>query len=171
MMLRKTTTKTNRYALAISPRVARVLSVLSIGSLWGWFFLKFYLTAESPWLMRAVGELALLGVGGSMILFATQYLNQAYGEDHEIDERERSARDRAHRVALNYVLWVFVLTFVALEVAGAREVPTATGSALDFPAVISTGVVENFLVVLFFTTLALPPAILAWWDRGESDEG
>ncbi|MFM8567364.1 MAG: hypothetical protein ACKOCV_06750, partial [Gemmatimonadota bacterium] len=116
-MLRKTTTKTNRYALAISPRVARVLSVLSIGSLWAWFFLKFYLTAESPWLMRAVGELALLGVGGSMILFATQYLNQAYGQDHEIDERERSARDRAHRVALNYVLWVFVLTFVALEVA------------------------------------------------------
>lgn len=170
MMLRKTTTKTNRYALAVSPRVARVLSVLSIGSLWGWFFLKFSLGEQSE-LASVVGILALLGVGGSMFLLATQYLNQAYGEDHEIDERERSARDRAHRVALNYVLWVFVLTFVALEVAGARDVPTAAGSALGFPAVISKGVVENFLVVLFFTTFALPPAILAWWDRGESDEG
>ena len=38
-MLRKTTTKTNRYELAISPRVARLLSVLSIGALWGWFLL------------------------------------------------------------------------------------------------------------------------------------
>lgn len=172
MMLRKTTTKTNRYALAISPRVARVLSVLSIGSLWAWFFLKFSLGEQSE-LAIVVGILALLGVGGSMFLLATQYLNQAYGEDHEIDERERSARDRAHRVALNYVLWVFVLTFVALEVASRTPAPapTATGFALGFPATISKGVVENFLVVLFFTTFALPPAILAWWDRGESDEG
>jgi hypothetical protein len=28
---------------------------------------------------------------------------------------------------------------------------------------------ENFLVVLFFTTFSLPPAILAWWDRGDAD--
>jgi len=164
MMLRKTTIKTNRYALAISVRVARVLSVLSIGSLWGWFFLKFSLGEQSE-LASVVGTLALLGVGASMFLLATQYLNQAYGEDHEIDERERAARDRAHRVALNYVLWVLVLTFVALEVASRALAPTATEVALTFPAVISKGVVENFLVVLFFTSFALPPAILAWWDR------
>ncbi|MFM8911030.1 MAG: hypothetical protein ACKOH8_10775 [Gemmatimonadota bacterium] len=63
-MLRKTTTKTNRYALAISPRVARLLSVLSIGSLWGWFFLKFSLGEQSE-LASVVGILALLGVGGA----------------------------------------------------------------------------------------------------------
>jgi len=34
-MLRKTTTKTNRYELVIAPRWVRVLSVVSIGSLWG----------------------------------------------------------------------------------------------------------------------------------------
>lgn len=170
-MLRKTTTKTNRYELAISPRVARLLSVLSIGALWGWFLLKFYLNDPSTGLLSAVGGLALLGVGGSMTLLATQYLNQAYGKDHEIDERERAVRDRAHRYALNYVLWVCVLTYVVLEVASRAPAPTATGLALGFPAVISKGIVENFLVVLFFTTFALPPAILAWWDRGESDEG
>ena len=102
-MLRKTKSVTNRYELAITPRVARVLSVLSIGSLWGWFFLKFYL-GEGSELASVVGVLALLGVGASMFLLATQYLNQAYGKDHEIDERERAVRDRAHRYALNYVL-------------------------------------------------------------------
>ena len=169
-MLRKTTTKTNRYELVISPQWVRVLSVVSIGSLWGWFFLKFFLGDDAR-LASVVGLLALLGVGGSMFLLGTQYLNQAYGKDDEIDERERAVRDRAHRYALNSVLWICVLTYVVLEVASRAPAPTATGLALGFPAVISKGVVENFLVVLFFTTFALPPAILAWWDRGESDEG
>ena len=168
-MLRKTTTKTNRYELVISPRWARVLSVVSIGSLWGWFFLKFFL-GEGSGLASVVGILALLGVGASMFLLATQYLNQAYGKDHEIDERERAVRDRAHRYALNYVLWVFVLTYVVLEVASRAPAPTATGLVLGFPATISKGIVENYLTVLFFTTFALPPAILAWWDRGEAGE-
>ena len=87
-MLRKTKSMTNRYELAISPRVARGLSVLSIGSLWAWFILKFYLGEDSG-LASVVGLLALLGVGASMFLLATQYLNQAYGKDQEIDERER----------------------------------------------------------------------------------
>jgi hypothetical protein len=168
-MLRKTTTKTNRYELVISPRWVRVLSVVSIGSLWGWFFLKFFL-GEGSGLASVVGILALLGVGASMFLLATQYLNQAYGKDHEIDERERAVRDRAHRYALNYVLWVFVLTYVVLEVASRAPAPTATGLVLGFPATISKGIVENYLTVLFFTTFALPPAILAWWDRGEAGE-
>lgn len=168
-MLRKTTTKTNRYELVISPRWVRVLSVVSIGSLWGWFFLKFFL-GEGSGLASVVGLLALLGVGASMFLLATQYLNQAYGKDHEIDERERAVRDRAHRYALNYVLWVFVLTYVVLEVASRAPAPTPTGLALGFPATISKGIMENYLTVLFFTTFALPPAILAWWDRGEAGE-
>ena len=168
MILRKTKSVTNRYDLAISPRWARVLSVVSIGTLWGWFFLKFSLGEDSR-LASVVGLLALLGVGGSMFLLATQYLNQAYGEDHEIDERERALRDRAHRAALNYVLWVFVLTYVALEVASRAPAPTATGLALNFPAVIPKGIVENFLTVIFFTTFALPPALLAWWDRADAD--
>jgi hypothetical protein len=168
-MLRKTTTMTNRYELVISPRWVRVLSVVSIGSLWGWFFLKFFL-GEGSGLASVVGILALLGVGASMFLLATQYLNQAYGKDHEIDERERAVRDRAHRYALNYVLWVFVLTYVVLEVASRAPAPTATGLVLGFPATISKGIVENYLTVLFFTTFALPPAILAWWDRGEAGE-
>ena len=168
-MLRKTTSVTNRFELAITPRVARVLSVLSIGSLWAWFFLKFYL-GEGSELASVVGVLALLGVGASMFLLATQYLNQAYGKDHEIDERERAVRDRAHRYALNYVLWVFVLTYVVLEVAFRAPAPTATGLVLGFPATISKGIVENYLTVLFFTTFALPPAILAWWDRGDAGE-
>ena len=79
-------------------------------------------------------------------------------------------RDRAHRAALNYVLWVFVLTYVVLEVASRAPAPTATGLVLGFPATISKGIVENYLTVLFFTTFALPPAILAWWDRGEAGE-
>ncbi|MEY4609049.1 MAG: hypothetical protein RL625_1266 [Gemmatimonadota bacterium] len=168
-MLRTQKTASTRYELALSPKIARLLSVASIGSLWGWFILKFYLQDDASGLAGAVGMLALLGVGGSMILLATQYLNQAYGKDHEIDERERAVRDRAHRVALNYVLWVFVLTYVVLEVASRAPAPTATGLVLGFPATISKGVVENFLVVLFFTTFALPPAILAWWDRGDAD--
>lgn len=169
MILRKTKSVTNRYDLAISPRWARVLSVVSIGSLWGWFFLKFSLGEDSR-LASVVGLLALLGVGASMFLLATQYLNQAYGKDQEIDERERAVRDRAHRYALNYVLWVFVLTYVVLEVASRAPAPTATGLVLGFPATISKGIVENYLTVLFFTTFALPPAILAWWDRGEAGE-
>lgn len=168
-MLRKQTTSSTRYALALSPTTARVLSVVSIGSLWGWFLLKFFLQDDASSVANAVGALALLGVGASMILLATQYLNQAYGKDHEIDERERAVRDRAHRIALNYVLWVFVLTYVVLEVASRAPAPTATGLALNFPAVISKGMLENFLVVLFFTTFSLPPAILAWWDRGDAD--
>ena len=153
-MLRKTKSMTNRYELAISPRVARGLSVLSIGSLWAWFILKFYLGEDSG-LASVVGLLALLGVGASMFLLATQYLNQAYGKDQEIDERERAVRDRAHRYALNYVLWVFVLTYVVLEVASRAPAPTATGLVLGFPATISKGIVENYLTVLFFTTFAL----------------
>lgn len=168
-MLRKQTTSSTRYALALSPTTARVLSVVSIGSLWGWFLLKFFLQDDASSVANAVGALALLGVGASMILLATQYLNQAYGKDHEIDERERAVRDRAHRIALNYVLWVFVLTYVVLEVASRAPAPTATGLALNFPAVISKGMLENFLVVLFFTTFSLPPAILAWWDRGDAN--
>jgi len=54
-----------------------VLSVVSIGSLWGWFCLKSYLNDASTGLVSAVGSLALLGVGGSVTLLATQYLNQA----------------------------------------------------------------------------------------------
>jgi len=169
-MLRKTKSMTNRYELAISPRVARGLSVLSIGSLWAWFILKFYLGEGSGLASVVVGILALLGLGASMFLLATQYLNQAYGKDQEIDERERAVRDRAHRYALNYVLWVFVLTYVVLEVASRAPAPTATGLVLGFPATISKGIVENYLTVLFFTTFALPPAILAWWDRGEAGE-
>jgi hypothetical protein len=168
-MLRKQTTISTRYALALSPTTARVLSVVSIGSLWGWFLLKFFLQDDASSVANAVGALALLGVGASMILLATQYLNQAYGKDHEIDERERAVRDRAHRIALNYVLGVFVLTYVVLEVASRAPAPTATGLALNFPAVISKGMLENFLVVLFFTTFSLPPAILAWWDRGDAN--
>ena len=167
-MLRKTTSKTNRYELVISPRWVRVLSVVSIGSLWGWFFLKFFLGDDAR-LASVVGILSLLGVGGSMFLLGTQYLNQAYAKDHEIDERERAARDRAHHHALNYVLWVFVLTYVALEVASRAPAPTATGLVVGFPATISKGIVENFLTVLFFTTFVLPPALLAWWDRGDAD--
>ena len=168
-MLRKQKTAYTRYELALSPKSARLLSVVSLGSLWGWFILKFYLQDDASGLASAVGMLALLGVGASMLLLATQYLSQAYGKDHEIDERERAGRDRAHRVALNYVLWVFVLTYVVLEVASRAPAPTATGLALSFPASISKGIVENFLVVLFFTTFSLPPALLAWWDRGEPD--
>lgn len=166
-MLRKTTSKTNRYELVISPRWVRVLSVVSIGSLWGWFFLKFFLGDDAR-LASVVGLLSLLGVGGSMFLLGTQYLNQAYAKDHEIDERERAARDRAHRHALNYVLWVFALTYIALEVASRAPAPTATGLVVGFPATISKGIVKNFLTVLFFTTFVLPPAILAWWDRGDA---
>lgn len=168
-MFRKKKSVTDRYELAISPKWARVLSVVGIGSLWAWFFLKFYLPDGSTTLVSAVGSLALLGVGGTMVLLATHYLGQAYGKDHEMDERERAARDRAHRYALNYVLWLFALTYIVLEVASRSPAPTGTGPMLNFPDSISRGVIENFLTVLFFTTFALPPAILAWWDRGEPD--
>jgi polyferredoxin len=146
-------------ALAISPVVARFLSVLSIGSLWGWFFLKFFLSDASDGLAFMVGSLALLGVGGGMTLFASQYLNQAYAKEHELDERELAQRNRAYRYTVNYVIVILVLSYVASESILAQR-----------PDLLSPGVVSNFITALFFTTVAFTPAVLAWKDRGSPDE-
>jgi hypothetical protein len=160
----------NRPALVVAPLWARVLSVVSLGSLWAWFLLKLSLQDTPAGLAVAVGSLALLGAGGSFFLFATRYRNEAYAGDHELDERELALRNRAHRYALNYVLGVLMLTYVALETVGRATAPSASALPINASATIPTAVLENFLFVLFFTTISLPPAILAWWDRGESRE-
>lgn len=113
-------------------------------------------------------SLALLGAGGSFILFATRYLNEAYAGDHELDERELALRNRAHHYALNCVLGVLMLTYVALETVGRATAPSASALPTNASPTIPTAVLENFLFVLFFTTFSLPPAILAWWDRGDA---
>lgn len=170
-MTHNKTSMPNRYRRAMTPTRARALSVVSLISLWGWFLLKILLRDDAQGFAIAVGSLALLGFGGSCALFATQYLDQAYASDHEIDERELALRNRAHRYALNYVLWILALASIALEVVGRAPAPTASGLALNFPITVSAAALENFLFVLFFTTFSMPPTILAWWDRGETGEG
>jgi uncharacterized membrane protein len=140
-----------RHPLAISPPIARGLSVLSIGALWGWFFLKFSLSDAPDSRTLLVGSLALIGVGAAMLLFASQYLNQAYAKDAELDERELTERNRAYRYTLFYLLAVLALAYLRTE------------------ELASPGVLANFFVVLFLTTVAFTPAVLAWWDRGEPD--
>jgi len=144
-------TPARRHPLTISPRVARALSVLSMGALWGWFLLKFSLGDAPDSRTFLAGSLALIGVGTGMLLFASQYLNQAYARGAELDERELTERNRAYRYTLFYLFAVLALSYLRTE-------------ALASPAVLS-----NFIVVLFFTTVVFTPAVLAWWDRGEPD--
>jgi len=148
-----------RQPFVISPPVARVLSVLSIGALWAWFFLKFSLGYTSGNRIILVGSLAFLGVGGGLALFASRYLNQAYVKDSEIDERELAERNHAYRYTLYYILAVLAVSYLGIERLAARQ-----------PELLSPGVLSNYITVLFFTTVAFTPAVLAWWDRGEPDE-
>jgi uncharacterized membrane protein len=150
MSLKKRSTA-RRHPIALSPAIARVLSVLCIGALWGWFFLKFSLSDAPEGRSLLVAGLAFFGVGTAMLLFASQYLNQAYAKDAELDERERTERDRAYRYTLFYLFAVLAVSYFRTEVLASPEV------------------LSNFIVVLFLTTVAFTPAVLAWWDREEPD--
>ena len=155
----------------LSPRTARALSVLAIGGLWGWLLLKFLLPSASGLVELFVGLLALLAIVAAIVLMLSTYAFRANAPAGAIDERELAERNRAYFVTVMYAASAAVCAFVAVEVASRAPAPTSTGLALNVPATISTRVVSNFLQVLFLTILTCPTALLAWWDRGDSDEG
>lgn len=155
----------------LSPRTARALSVVSIGGLWGWFLLEFFLPSATGISELLVGALAIIAVLSVIPLMLSTYAFRANAPAGAIDERELEERNRAYFVTVMYAASIALTGFLAVEVLSRAPAPTASGLALNFPTSIPSAVVSNFLQVLFLTILACPTAILAWWDRGESDEG
>lgn len=151
----------------LSPRTARALSVISMGGLWGWFLLKFFLPSATGISEVLVGALAIIAVLSVIPLMLSTYAFRANAPAGAIDERELEERNRAYFVTVMYAASIALTGFLAVEVLSRAPAPTDSGLALNVPASISIGVVSNFLLVLFLTILACPTVILAWWDREE----
>jgi multisubunit Na+/H+ antiporter MnhC subunit len=134
----------------------RALSVLSIGGLWSWFLLKFLLPSASGAVELMVGLVALVAAVAAIPLMLSTYAFRANAPDGQIDEREVLERNRAYHHTLLYLLTGVLLAFIAID---ARRL----ASPFSLP------VVSNLLQVLFLTSIVLPTALLAWWDRGEPD--
>ena len=85
--------------LLLSPRAAKMLSALSIGSLYLWFVLKIFLTGDPTPLSMVVGLVGLVGVVSAIVMFLCTYSFVANAPKEALDERELQDRNeigRAH---------------------------------------------------------------------------
>ena len=148
----------SKYIL-LSPRGAKALSVVAIGALYGWFFLKLLLVGEQPALQLAVGVLALVGMVASIVMFLCTYSFVANAPDKYLDEREIGDRNAAYMRAYVYVVSMLLVAYIGSDLVGKVYGNLQVSSAM----------VTNFLNVAFFTCLIMPATVLAWRDRAEDE--
>ena len=144
--------------LLLSPRAAKMLSALSIGSLYLWFVLKIFLTGDPTPLSMVVGLVGLVGVVSAIVMFLCTYSFVANAPNEVLDERELQDRNAAYMSAYVYAVSLLLIGYIGADVVGKIY------SGFE----VTPEVVKNFLNVALFTCLITPATILAWRDRGET---
>ena len=144
-----------RWYLNLRPRTARILAVGGIGGAWSYFFLKFlYGEDAASSLLLVGGILQIAALLSAALLFFSTYSYISHAPSREIDERELAERYRAHYYAFQYIIVGLILSSIGTDVAKRRW---------DYTP--SIGVVDNFIWTLILTSLIMPAALLAFWDR------
>lgn len=144
-----------RWYLDLRPRTARILAHIGIDGAWAYFLLKFSFRDDaSPLLLKVGGVVLISALLCSAVLFFSRYSFIANAPSQEIDERELAERYRAHFYAFQYVVVGLILGWLGAEFAGKRW---------DYTP--SLTVIGNYLTVMISTSLIMPAALLAYWDR------
>jgi hypothetical protein len=141
------------------PFTSRVLSVIALLSLHGWFLLKFLLVEHNPAIEVWVGALALLGMVCAVLVFLSSYNFQAHAPKTQIDERELLQRNEAYFRTHQYMIGAVL---VGLLIMNFWERITGYN--------ISAGQLNNFLNVIFFSGMVMPATVLAWQDHDNPSE-
>lgn len=132
----------------LSPRRVRQLFHVSLGGLWGWFALKFFLTPDRPAVLVAVGVCLLVGVATGIVVFLSDLSFVAHAPEKAIDEYQLARRNRAYLATLRYGAAALAAAWLA--------------RMLQFPPhPVTAPVLENFILVLFLTMLIAPAGFLA----------
>ena len=142
----------SKYVL-LSPRGAKFLSAVALGTLYLWFLLKLFLISEQPALKLAVGFAALIGFSTSILVFLCSYSFVANAPVRDLDEREFQERNAAY-------LHAYAVAVILIGLIGSDLIGRVYG---DFK--LTHSVVANFLTVAFFSCLIMPATILAWCDQ------
>ena len=141
----------SKYIL-LTPNGAKALSVVAIGSLYAWFVLKLFLTAEPPVLQLTVGALGMIGALSSVVMFLCTYSFVANAPDKYLDEREIQDRNAAYMRAYIYAVSMLLVGYIASDVVG------KVYSGFE----VTPEVLTNYLNLALFTCLIMPATILAW---------
>jgi len=104
-----------------------------------------------------VGVAAITGMLASIVFFISTYGVIANAPDAALDERELAERNRAYFGAFKYL--------VLMTVVGGM-VPEFLAKLFNFE--LSVGVLKNFILLMFTTTLVLPGFLIAWAERDEA---
>jgi hypothetical protein len=148
----------SKYIL-LTPNGAKALSVVAIGSLYAWFVLKLFLTAEPPVLQLTVGALGMIGALSSVVMFLCTHSFVANAPDKYLDEREIQDRNAAYMRAYIYAVSMLLVGYIASDVVG------KVYSGFE----VTPEVLTNYLNLALFTCLIMPATILAWRDRSPVD--
>lgn len=140
------------------PRTGKALAVATLAGLPAWFALKFALPSESGVIELLSAFVALGGVVSGIVLFLGTYGFWANAPAELLDERQVAERDRA------YVLSFRALALLCLAGWFAAELLHASSTVL------TTAVLRNFLLVVFFLALMLPAAVTALRDTSRPDD-
>jgi hypothetical protein len=143
----------------LTPRSAKVISLIAIGCLYGWFALKFLLINDRPALQITVGVMGLLGVISSILMFLCTYSFMANAPDECLDEREIQERNAAYLQSYVYAVSMLLVGYIASDIVG-RVYAGFT---------VTPEVVSNFLTLALFTCLIMPTTVLAWRDCEADD--
>ena len=148
----------SKYIL-LTPNGAKALSVVAIGSLYAWFVLKLFLTAEPRVLQLTVGALGMIGALSSVVMFLCTYSFVANAPDKYLDEREIQDRNAAYMRAYIYAVSMLLVGYIASDVVG------KVYSGFE----VTPEVLTNYLNLALFTCLIMPATILASRDRSPVD--
>jgi hypothetical protein len=146
------------FRIALSPAKVRVLSIVSLGGLAGWFVSKLVLPLSDPSNQFFVGLLALISFISSIVVALSGHAYLANAPDQQLDERELSQRNAAY-----FRAYQISAVAVLAGLIGIHRVAIWTGNTA------SAAVYENYLTLIFFAHLVLPASILAWRETWTGD--
>ena len=147
----------SRWYLRLPRWSVCVLSVVVIDGLWVWFLMKCFLPSASGTLETLVAALAAVSTAALFPLQASTYGYWAHATTAQIDERQAAQRQTAFYWTLLYVLTGILLAYISVD-------------AERLQTLLTMSVIRNYLFVLFLTALAMPTALLAWFDSGAHDD-
>ena len=152
--------KSSKHVLRIelSPAKVRLLSVVSLGGLSGWFFCKLALPLSEPGTQFFIGVLALVSFISSIVVALSGHAFMANAPDKQLDERELAQRNAAYVRAYQISAIAVLAGLIGIDRLAAWAQNAATAA-----------VYVNYLTVLFFAHLVLPAAVLAWREVSHSN--
>lgn len=145
--------------LRYGPKVGKVFAIAALGGLPLWLALKFQIPSTSGAAEIVSALAALFGILASIAIFVGPYGFQANAPATRLDECQLAQRDRIHLFAFRVLA---LLTFAGWLAAEAMVSGESTS--------ITTGVLRNFIYVIFVLSLTLPGALLALNDSGIDDD-